>query len=132
MSFPLIIVGIDVLNGNDVAIKFENLKSKHLQLEYESKIYCLLTGVGMSLFFHKDQNFTLFSFLFFSQTKHYLEGIPNTISFLKEGDFSVLIMDLLGPSLEDLFNFCGRKFTMKTVLMIAVQLVRKSFYYFGN
>ena len=26
--------------------------------------------------------------------------------FGKEGDYNVLIMDLLGPSLEDLFNFC--------------------------
>ena len=32
-------------------------------------------------------------------------------------------MDLLGPSLEDLFNFCGRRFTMKTVLMLAGKIV---------
>lgn len=48
-----------------------------------------------------------------------LVGIPNIHWFGSEGDFNVLVMDLLGPNLEDLFNLCGRKFSLKTVLMVA-------------
>ncbi len=52
-------------------------------------------------------------------------GIPRVHWFGREGDFYVLVMDLLGMSLEDLFNFCGRKFSLKTVLMIADQLIAR-------
>jgi len=50
-------------------------------------------------------------------------GIPDVRWFGVEGDYNVLVMDLLGPSLEDLFNFCSRKLSLKTVLMLADQMV---------
>lgn len=36
----------------------------------------------------------------------------------------VLVMDLLGPSLESLFQDCGRRFSLPTVAMLALQMVR--------
>ena len=45
-----------------------------------------------------------------------------------EGDFNVLVMDLLGPSLEDLFNDHARKFSLKTTLVVAEQLVETRFF----
>ena len=50
-------------------------------------------------------------------------GIPHIRWYGPERDYNVLVMDLLGPSLEDLFNFCSRRFTMKTVLMLADQMI---------
>lgn len=54
-----------------------------------------------------------------------LVGIPNVHWFGVEGDYNVMVIDLLGPSLEDLFNYCKRKFSLKTVLMLADQMVSK-------
>lgn len=51
-------------------------------------------------------------------------GIPNVYYFGQEGLHNILVIDLLGPSLEDLFDWCGRKFTLKTVVMLAKQMAR--------
>jgi len=37
--------------------------------------------------------------------------------------YHVMVMDLLGKSLEDLFQECRRKFDLKTCLHIATQMV---------
>ena len=51
---------------------------------------------------------------------HFIVGLPKIHYFGQEGDYNVMAIDLLGPSLEDLFEYCRRKFTLKTVLMLAI------------
>ena len=56
-----------------------------------------------------------------------LAGIPNVHWYGVEGDYNVMVMDLLGPSLEELFNYSKRKFSLQTVLMLGDQMVCFSF-----
>jgi casein kinase 1 delta len=52
-------------------------------------------------------------------------GIPLVKWWGTEGDYNVMVMELLGPSLEDLFNFCSRKFSLKTSLLLADQTISR-------
>lgn len=97
-SFGDIYLGRNLQTEEEVAIKLESIKCRHPQLAYEYRLYRVLQ----------------------SRT-----GIPSVRWFGKEGDYHVLVLDLLGPSLEDLFTFCNRQFTMKTVLMLADQLISR-------
>jgi len=97
-SFGDIYFAVNSQTGEEFAAKLESTKSKHPQLMYEAKLLKHLQGASVS-------------------------GIANVHYCDVEGDYNVMVMDLLGPSLEDLFNICSRKFTLKTVLMIADQLL---------
>ncbi|KAI1313005.1 casein kinase I [Mortierella claussenii] len=88
----------NLLNNQQVAIKFEPRKSDAPQLRDEYRTYKILAGST---------------------------GIPNAFYFGQEGLHNILCIDLLGPSLEDLFDMCGRKFTIKTVVMVAKQMLSR-------
>jgi serine/threonine protein kinase len=117
-SFGEIYAGTNVHTGEEVAIKLEPLKSKHPQLLYESKIYRILQG-GCKILYRAHNLYKLKSF------SNNLDGIPAVKWFGSEGDYNVLVIDLLGPSLEDLFTYCGKKFSLKTVLMLADQMLHR-------
>ncbi|XP_046990226.1 casein kinase I isoform X1 [Schistocerca americana] len=97
-SFGDIYLGTNISTGEEVAIKLESIRTRHPQLHIESKFYKLMQG-GV--------------------------GIPSIKWCGSEGDYNVMVMELLGPSLEDLFNFCSRRFSLKTVLLLADQLVSR-------
>jgi len=52
-----------------------------------------------------------------------LVGFPAIKYFGTTEEYNMLVMDRLGPSLEELFEYCEREFSMKTLLMIAEQMV---------
>lgn len=91
-------LGYNTLTEQRVAIKVESRKSAHPQLDYEAKVYKCLEGTP---------------------------GIPRMHYFGVFGDYNCMVMDLMGPSLEDLFNYCNRKFSLKTVLMLADQMLQR-------
>ena len=60
-------------------------------------------------------------------TLHYLkgDGIPKVSSHGTSEDNYLIIMELLDKSLENLINENGKKFSLKTVCMVANQIVLK-------
>ena len=97
-SFGKIYAGVNKTTGEEIAIKLEPLTTDQPQLVYEYKIYKYL-----------QKGF----------------GIPKVYECSKDKKYTILIMDLLGDSLEKKFNQCNRKFSLLTVLMIMEQLVSR-------
>jgi serine/threonine protein kinase len=97
-SFGQICLAIDNESGAEVALKLEPSRTRSPQLQHESLIYRELEG-GV--------------------------GIPQFFWFGQEARFSILAMERLGESLEDLLVRMGHPFSLKTVLMIADQTIAR-------
>lgn len=109
-AFGVIFLGVDMQSGNEVAIKFEDGDSREPRLLYEFKVYRFLREYRPQL--NND--------IIIPRVHYYGQE-----TLLSNVHSNVMVMDLLGPSLEDLFNFCGRYFTTKTVLMLSDQMISR-------
>ena len=89
--------GVNIVSKEDIAIKLESIDTEFPQLQHEYRVYKNIAG-GI--------------------------GIPSICWFGTEGDYNTLVLERLGPSLEDIFNHFDRKLSLKTVLLLADQMVR--------
>ncbi|EJD47039.1 kinase-like protein [Auricularia subglabra TFB-10046 SS5] len=97
-DFGAVFEGTNITNGQAVALKFEWYRAANRRLRYEYKSYKLLTG---------------------------MPGLPKVYYFGREGSHYVLIMEMLGRNLEHLFYLCGGKFSIKTVCMLAKEMITR-------
>jgi len=95
-SFGLLFKAIDLDTGLDLAVKIEPYSLSKKYLIKEARIYNLLQK---SLHIPRI---------------HWCGSKPNS---------TFLVMELLGKNLEDLFKECNRKLSLKTILMLADQMI---------
>lgn len=101
-SFGEIYEGFDLKNGFSVAIKVEAVSNKMPHLLFECKVYRSLQGVAAQ------------------------QHIPRVYFYGVHEANNVMVMDLLGPSLEELISRnASRKFRLKTTLMLADQMLSR-------
>ncbi|XP_021949444.1 casein kinase I [Folsomia candida] len=91
-------LGKDLNSNKEVAIKLESWDCEEMFLCHEFQVYKILEGG---------------------------RGFPQAWWFDQEKRHNILAMDLLGPSLNTLFQTCGNKFSVKTVLLLADQLLER-------
>lgn len=108
-SFGTVYLGEDTINNKFVAVKTEKKNANHNLLRTESNI------------------------IKYVNTQKNNEPVISNYWFGTDNDLHYFVTDLLGPSLESLLDKCGGRFSLKTTLMIAEQIVsRIKFYHDRN
>lgn len=104
-SYGEIWLGSNKVNGDDVAVKIEH-KTRHtlMQLPHEQRIYQILRG---------------------SISLGHSVGFPQALFYGESPTMNILVMQLLGSTLEDVFNYCNKNFSLKTIIMIFDQLISR-------
>ncbi|KAK3669528.1 Casein kinase I isoform epsilon [Recurvomyces mirabilis] len=95
-GFGVVYLAKNIVNEEELALKLEHHSIDRSFLEEEARKYEAFQDVV---------------------------GLPKVYWFGRHDDFRVMAFELLGPSLDDLFAYCGHRFSLKTTLMIADQIL---------
>jgi serine/threonine protein kinase len=96
-GFGMIFKGINLNTNEEIAVKIEK-KTDISTLKNEARIYNYLERIS---------------------------GIPKLRTFGSEGNYNYIVIDLLGESLEKIKNKCGGQFSIKTVLLLGIQMIQR-------
>jgi serine/threonine protein kinase len=90
--------GKNIKTSEEIAIKVESAHNRHPVLSLESNFLLYLQGG---------------------------KGIPKVYQYISTNKYNFMLFELLGPSLENLFELCERKFTLKTILFLGEQMLNR-------
>ncbi|TRY86408.1 hypothetical protein DNTS_025363 [Danionella cerebrum] len=146
-NFGELKLGKNLYTNEYVAIKLEPVKSRAPQLHLEYRFYKTLGSGALVSFitagrggptrrsrvtwFALSSQSAMFEWEWMAVLSNgWLadDGLPQVFYFGPCGKYNAMVLELLGPSLEDLFDLCDRTFSLKTVLMIAIQLISRMEY----
>lgn len=97
-SFGKVLYGLNIEQNKEYALKFEKSTVKRSVLNLELSMYRKVEGAV---------------------------GIPEIHWYGELKNYKIMIMDLLGPSLDKYYKICGKKFSLKTTLMLGVQMIKR-------
>jgi casein kinase 1 len=103
-AFGDIYLAKNIQTGEEVAVKIESSRAKPLLINEAKRLQHLQGGLGMPTMFRCEAG----------------------------DEFNFLVMDLLGPSLEDLFNLCERKFSLACLAKMSAQLISRAEFLHGR
>eukprot|EP01061_Rhynchopus_euleeides_P024540 TRINITY_DN39552_c0_g1_i1.p1 TRINITY_DN39552_c0_g1~~TRINITY_DN39552_c0_g1_i1.p1 ORF type:complete len:342 (+),score=125.84 TRINITY_DN39552_c0_g1_i1:71-1096(+) len=93
--------GVEIATRRHICVKVEDTEAVRAKLQSEHMIMKLIEkrSVGKELL------------------------IPRALHITSDPPYNVLVQELLGPSLEDIFQKCNKSFDAKTVLMLAPLII---------